>query len=127
VGFQAEFYWSPRAEDVNLFAALSGDANPLHMDVKYAKDHGFDGQVVHGFLLGAQISGLIGMLVPGRRCLLVDEKLSFPKPVYIGDQLLIAGTVKTVHADLELIELKVSVKKSKTTVMRGQVTCKLLS
>ena len=127
VGYAACFLWSPKAIDLDNFAAISGDKNPLHMDSAYAQDCGFEDRVVHGFLIAAQVSGLIGMLLPGRRCLLMDEKLGFPHPVYIGDKVLISGSVKTIHMELELIELKITAAIGETTVMRGQVTCKLLS
>ena len=127
VGYTTSFLWSPEAIDLDNFAKISGDKNPLHMDSAYAQDFGFEGRVVHGFLIAAQVSGLIGMLLPGRRCLLMDEKLGFSHPVYIGDKVLISGSVKTIHMELELIELKIIATIGEVTVMRGQVTCKLLS
>jgi 3-hydroxybutyryl-CoA dehydratase len=127
VGYTSSFLWSPKAIDLDNFATISGDKNPLHMNGVYAQGRGFEGRVVHGFLIAAQVSGLIGMLLPGRRCLLMDEKLGFPRPVYLGDKVLISGSVKTIHMELELIELKIKATIDETTVMRGQVTCKLLS
>lgn len=127
VGHEVTFSWQAKTQDIDEFADLSGDKNPLHMDGAYAQGHDFDGRVVHGFLLGAQVSGLIGMALPGRRCLLMEENLAFPKPVYVGDEVIFHGTVVETHDELSLIMLKVSAKISDKTVMRGRVTCKLLS
>lgn len=127
VGLEATVSWRAETASIDDFAKLSGDKNPLHMDEAYAKDHAFQGRVVHGFLLGARVSGLIGMLIPGRRCLLLEEKLAFPAPVYAGDDVLFQICVEDVHHDLSLVILKVTAKKTKQTVMRGRVTCKLLS
>lgn len=127
VGLEVAVSWRAEATSIDRFAELSGDKNPLHMHDDYAKDHEFEGRVVHGFLLGARVSGIIGMLVPGRRCLLLEEKLAFPAPVYIGDDVLFTISVLDVHEDLSLAILKVTAKKAQQTVMRGRVTCKLLS
>lgn len=127
VGREASFSWQAKTADIDGFAALSGDHNPLHMDDSYARENAFDGRVVHGFLLAAQVSGLIGMALPGRRCLLMEEKLAFPNPVYAGDTVVFLGRVKEVHEELSLIILKVTAHKDGQTVVRGRVTCKLLS
>lgn len=127
VGREVTFSWRAKARDIDNFADLSGDKNPLHMDGTYAQGNGFDGRVVHGFLLGAQVSGLIGMALPGRRCLLMEENLAFPRPIYVGDEVIFHGTVVETHDELSLIMLKVSANISDKTVMRGHVTCKLLS
>lgn len=127
VGLEAACSWRAESDSIDAFADLSGDLNPLHMDETYARDQGYDGRVVHGFLLGAQVSGLIGMVLPGRRCLLMEEKLAFPVPVYIGDEVVFRVEVEDVHHELAIVALKVSAKKLNQTVMRGRVTCKLLS
>jgi len=127
VGLEATCSWRAETDAIDDFAQLSGDLNPLHMDEAYARDQGYDGRVVHGFLLGAQVSGLIGMVLPGRRCLLMEEKLAFPAPVYVGDEVFIRVLVEEVHHELAVVILKVSAKKLEQTVMRGRVTCKLLS
>ena len=127
VGIEVTFCWQAEGDYIDRFAELSGDKNPLHMDEAYAREHGFGGRVVHGFSLGAQVSGLIGMVIPGRRCLLVEEKLSFPVPVYVGDEIMFRASVEEVHRELSLVILKVTARKTEQTVMRGRVTCKLLS
>ena len=126
IGQQVTFSWKAQYSSMDLFAKISGDLNPLHLDEDYAKEHGYDGRIVHGFLLGAVISGLIGMVLPGRRCLLLEEKLTFHEPIYANDDITFKLQVSDVHPDLSLIILKVLASKTKKTMMKGSLTCKLL-
>lgn len=130
VGQCSQVTWHVTETELDQFAALSGDHNPLHMDADYAGDHGFAARVAHGFLLGAKLSGLIGMTLPGRRCLLLEQSLAYPNPVYPGDTVDITATVQDIHAELSLITLKVraTVQRddARVTVGRGSATCKIL-
>ncbi len=130
-GVSADISWTAEVEEIEAFAELSGDRNPLHVDEVYAREHGFADRVVHGFLLGAKVSALIGMFLPGRRCLLVEESLNFPNPVYPGDEVTLSGEVVDKHTDLALVSLKIrGEKKDKggaQSVVRGNVLCKILS
>nr|ABZ09810.1 putative MaoC like domain protein [uncultured marine microorganism HF4000_APKG8K5] len=130
-GVSADISWTAEVAEIESFAELSGDRNPLHMDGAYAREQGFADRVVHGFLLGAKVSALIGMFLPGRRCLLVEESLSFPNPVYPGDEVTLSGEVVNTRADLALVSLKIKgEKKSESgtqSVVRGKVLCKILS
>lgn len=133
VGDTAETIWHVSASEIEGFAELSGDQNPLHTDEIYARQSGFGGCVAHGFLIGAKLSGVIGMKLPGRRCLLLEQRLAFPNPVYAGDTIALAVEVRNVHAELNVIELKATAEKRDPAgtepqkVARGIVTCKILS
>jgi len=133
VGQEVDHVWQVTAKQIDQFALLSGDYNPLHVSAKYAVDNGYQDRVAHGFLFGAQLSGIIGMLLPGERCLLLEEQLAFPEPIYPKDTILINCTVKKIWEDLSLIELKVKAKKKTIdgregqTVARGKVQCKIRS
>jgi len=133
VGQEVDHVWQVTAKQIDQFALLSGDYNPLHVSAKYAVDNGYQDRVAHGFLFGAQLSGIIGMLLPGERCLLLEEQLAFPEPIYPKDTILINCTVKKIWEDLSLIELKVKAKKETIdgregqTVARGKVQCKIRS
>lgn len=132
VGDSAELVWHVTHEEISAFAELSGDHNPLHIDAEYASSTGFDTQVAHGFLVGAKVSGLLGMQLPGRRCLLLDQSLAYPNPLYPGDEATIRVEIQSIHQDMAVLELKVSVVKNigesgkSVKVARGQVTCKIL-
>ena len=94
VGLETSVSWTVNTADLNAFINLSGDKNPLHINEQYAVQNGFESTVVHGFLICAKISGLIGMLLPGKRCLLVSEELEFPSPLYINDHVEICARIK---------------------------------
>lgn len=131
VGDVAELEWQPSVEDIDAFAALSGDHNPLHMDDGYARGQGFAARVVHGLMVGAKVSALVGTLLPGRRCLLLDYALAHPNPVYAGDQVRFRAEVRERWSDFGLIELAVKAVKTvdgkDRTVARGTVKCKIRS
>ena len=130
-GVSADISWTAEVAEIESFADLSGDRNPLHMDGAYARERGFADRVAHGFLLGAKVSALIGMFLPGRRCLLVEESLNFPNPVYPGDEVTLSGEVVDTHTDLALVNLKIRGEKKDEggaqSVVRGNVLCKILS
>lgn len=73
------------AEDVDLFAAVSGDHSPLHVDAGYATTTEFGACVVHGVLLASLFSQLVGMHVPGKHALYLGQDLSFRRPVLVGE------------------------------------------
>lgn len=79
---------------VDAFAELSGDVNPLHMSDSFAQGAGFAGRVVHGALLAAYVSKLLGTNFPGPGCLWARQTFVWRAPVFIGDQVAIAVTVK---------------------------------
>jgi 3-oxoacyl-[acyl-carrier protein] reductase len=75
------------AEDVLAFARLCGDFSPLHVDADYAAHTEFGRCVVHGMLLGALFSQIVGMQAPGRRALYLGQELTFRRPVFVGERV----------------------------------------
>lgn len=75
------------ADDVLVFARVSGDFSPLHVDPEYAATTEFGSQVVHGILVASLFSRLVGMQVPGRRALYLGQDLTFRRPVLIGEAI----------------------------------------
>ena len=133
LGTVASLVWLVEAEEITAFAELSGDRNPLHVDGEYARSVGYQGEVAHGMLLGAKFSGLFGMKLPGKRCLLLEHTLAYPNPVYAGDQIALKVEVRDVHSELGIVELKATAENLSDSgdpgpqVARGKVTCKILS
>ena len=126
LGEQVSFDVVIAEEDVATFAQLSGDQNPLHTDDVYAEATQFKKKVVHGMFLGALVSRLVGMRLPGRHALLLRESLEFKKPVMIGDTVTVTGTLVQKSDATRLIEIKVSITVDETVVARGAVTVRLL-
>ena len=79
--------------DVILFAGISGDYNPLHMNEEFAKTQMFGKRVVHGAFSSALISAVLGVKLFGPGVLYASQSVTFKKPVYIGDTLTAVGTV----------------------------------
>lgn len=130
-GMQESLDWTATIEEIETFAALSGDDNPLHMNQEFAQELGFPDRVAHGFLLGAKLSRLVGMRLPGKNSLLVEQKISFHQPVFAGDQINLSVIIVDQIREFRFVVLKFRAVKSqngKTVLMaRGEVTCKMLS
>jgi len=126
IGDKASFRRLVSEEDLTKFAELSGDYNPLHMDEEYATKTEFGVRVVHGFLLGAWVSRLVGMELPGANALLLKESLAFKKPVRIGDEILIAGEVVCKSQVGQLIELNITINRQQEILVSGSVFVKVL-
>jgi len=94
VGDEAELTHVLSQEDVDTFAALTGDYNPLHIDEAFARKTLFRRPVVHGMLSASFISTMIGMLLPGRGALWTSQRLEFLHPARVGDMLRIVARVK---------------------------------
>ena len=131
IGMRAELVWDVQEAELDRFASISGDVNPMHVDAQYARDRGFEDRVAHGFLLGSKVSAFIGTVIPGRRCLLLEESLAFPNPVYPGDQVVISGEVVELWIEQALLKLKFRATKQlggkSVIVGRGSVLCQIRS
>jgi acyl dehydratase len=93
VGMSAQFKRKIDGETIRLFAQVSGDVNPLHIDAYYARRSGFKDQVAHGMLCTSLFSELIGVYLPGENCLLTDISVVFSKPVFVSDEVTVDGSI----------------------------------
>ena len=109
IGDSATFTKTISESDVYLFAGITGDLNPAHMDAVSAANGMFKQRIAHGMLTGSFISTVVGMQLPGPGTIYVGQELSFRAPVFFGD---------TVTAKAECIEKLEPRKwlKFKTTV-----------
>ena len=96
VGQTAEFRKTVTETDVVLFAGITGDMNPAHLDQTYAEQSRFGGRIAHGMLSAGFISAVLAMKLPGPGTIYLEQTLRFVKPVRIGD---------TVAARVEILEL----------------------
>ena len=118
-GMEAGFEHTVTADEVDTFASLSGDRNPLHCDAAYGRAAGFRDRVAHGAFLGALASRLIGMELPGRRSLLLGLRLDFVGPTYPGDTLRVRGKVDSVHLEQRTVAIRLSITCAGETRLRG--------
>ncbi len=95
VGDQARFRKTIVESDVYLFAGITGDLNPVHVDAEFAGTTVFGRRVAHGMLTGGLISAVLGTRLPGPGTIYLSQTLKFLLPVYPGD---------TITAEVEVIE-----------------------
>lgn len=93
VGMEATIEKLVSEADINAFAEVTGDKNPVHVDEKYAADTIFKGRIAHGMLTAGYISAVFGMELPGPGAIYVSQTLNFKAPVRIGDTVSTKVTV----------------------------------
>ena len=96
VGDTAEFTKTVSEADIYMYAGVTGDANPAHIDEVYASNTFFKTRIAHGMLLGGFISTVLGNRLPGNGTIYMKQELEFLAPVRIGD---------TVTARAEVVEI----------------------
>lgn len=109
--------------DLVMYAGLSGDYNPIHVDLEYSKNTRFGKRIAHGLLTSSLISRLLGMHLPGPGSVYLEQTLKFLKPVFIGDTIKTSGEVIEIIEDKNIIKLKtVCQKQDGSIVLEGIAT-----
>lgn len=116
VGDSADFSKTITETDIVLFAGISGDFNPVHINAEEAKSGMFGQRIAHGMLSASFISNAIGNKLPGPGTIYLSQELKFVKPVYIGD------TVTAIVTIIEKLEEKNRLKLSTTVVNQNNET-----
>ncbi|MFL9501161.1 bifunctional enoyl-CoA hydratase/phosphate acetyltransferase [Rhodopseudomonas palustris] len=98
VGDTASLVRTLTYRDIEVFAVMSGDVNPMHVDAAFAKSDMFHQVVAHGMWGGALISTLLGTQLPGPGTIYLDQSLRFARPVLLGDTVTVTVTVKEKNA-----------------------------
>ncbi|MEA2778575.1 MAG: 3-hydroxybutyryl-CoA dehydratase [Rhodospirillaceae bacterium] len=119
VGMTAVYSRTVTEADVVLFAGISGDSNPVHLDNEYAKDTMFKGRIAHGMLTASFISTVLGTKLPGPGCIYVSQNLKFRAPVRIGDTVRTRVTVTSVDRDKGRVALETTCSVGDTVVISG--------
>ena len=94
VGETASLVRTLRPEDIQMFAIMSGDLNPSHVDPEYARSSSFREVVAHGMWSGALISNVLGTQFPGPGTIYVDQTLHFNRQVRVGDTVTVSVTCR---------------------------------
>ncbi|MCP4932807.1 MAG: SDR family oxidoreductase [bacterium] len=127
VGYSDSVTRTITAKDVEIFASLSGDQNPLHMDDEFAARTEFSQRVVHGFLHASLLSTLIGMKIPGREALYLSQTIEFTAPVFIGDTVEARGTITKVDKVTRTITMDTIITtQNGDVVLRGVAKANVL-
>jgi 3-hydroxybutyryl-CoA dehydratase len=109
--------------DVFGFAKVSGDYNPAHVDVAYAKTTVFQAPIVHGFLVGSLFSAILGTQIPGLGTIYTGQTLKFTKPVYFDDTITASIQVKEIILEKNRVIFDCLAKNQRgETVLIGEAT-----
>jgi len=106
IGDAAEFTKTISESDVYLYAGLTGDLNPAHINEAYAEKTFFKTRIAHGMLPAGFISGVLGMKLPGPGTIYVKQELNFLAPVRIGDTITARAEVIEINADKNRVRMK---------------------
>jgi 3-hydroxybutyryl-CoA dehydratase len=105
--------------DIALFAEVSTDHNPVHLDEAYAQDTIFEGRIAHGMLTAGLISAVIGEQLPGHGTIYMGQNLKFLAPVRPGDTVLAEVTVREIDYAKRRVALDCRCSVGNTTVLKG--------
>jgi 3-hydroxybutyryl-CoA dehydratase len=106
--------------DIQLFAEVSTDRNPVHLDDDYARETIFEGRIAHGMLTAALISAVIGEQLPGHGSVYLGQSLKFMAPVRPGDALEARVTVMAIDHARRRVTLETQCVVGNTVVLKGE-------
>lgn len=106
VGQRASYSKTLTQQDVILFAACSGDVNPVHLDKEYAATTAFGEPIGHGMWTGALVSAAIATCLPGPGSVYRSQSLSFKYPVKIGDTVTITLVISEIKERVKLVTIE---------------------
>ena len=109
-------------KDVISFAELTGDKNPIHLDIEHAANSIFGQRVVHGMFVASLISAVFGCNFPGNGWIYVDQSLQFKQPVFIGEKISIIVIAKKLVASKQMVEFEIFAKVEEKNVITGEAT-----
>ena len=120
VGMSKVFAKTITEADLLLFAGVSGDTNPLHLDEEFASGTMFEGRIAHGMLTAALISTVVGTRLPGPGCIYLSQSLKFMAPVRIGDTVAARATVAEIMPERKRVRLHTTCSVGGKVVMDGE-------
>lgn len=122
IGHKESFTVIVSEADRDRFRDITGDINPLHNDLDYAKSKGHDRCVAFGMLSASYLSTLAGVYLPGKNSLIQKTEVNFRKPVYVGDTLTVSGEVTDKSDTFKVIEVKVQItNQDGVKVVKGKM------
>ena len=107
-------------EDIEMFAQISTDRNPVHLDDDYARDTIFQGRIAHGMLTAGLISAVIGEQLPGHGTVYMGQSLKFLAPVRPGDMVHTTVTVAEINYSRRRVTLECVCLVDGKPVLKGE-------
>ncbi|MFC1856830.1 MaoC family dehydratase [Thermodesulfobacteriota bacterium] len=117
VGDTAQFSKTIAESDVYLFAGITGDFNPAHMDEEYAKNTFFKTRIAHGILTVGFISNILGTKLPGPGTIYISQEVKFLAPVRIGDTITAKAEVVEIIAEKNRLRLRTFCTNQEGTIV----------
>ncbi len=123
VGQRATTTRTVTEQDVLLFAAVSGDVNPVHLDEEFAAGTQFKGRIAHGMYTGGLVSAALAMELPGPGTVYIGQDFRFERPVRIGDTLTVELTVEELLPEKKFVKIRtVVLNQAGKPVLSGTAT-----
>lgn len=121
IGETSQFTKTVSESDVYLYAGVTGDLNPAHINEVYAQNTFFKTRIAHGMLLGGFISTVIGTQLPGPGTIYITQELQFKAPVKIGDTVTAIAEVTDIDVEKNRVVLKTTcINEQKILVVDGK-------
>jgi len=120
VGMHDVFAKTISEADIVMFAGISGDTNPVHLNNEFAKTTMFKGRIAHGMLSSSFISTVIGTKLPGPGCIYVSQTVKFKAPVVAGDTVAAHCTITRLIPEKKFIELSTQCIVADKVVIDGE-------
>ena len=123
VGDSAKITKTIEQADIDAFAAVTGDHNPVHVDEEFAKTTRFGRRLAHGMLTASLISSVLANKLPGEGSIYLAQTLQFVAPVFPGDEITARVTVMEIREDKPILTLAtICVNQRDELVIRGEAT-----
>lgn len=123
VGESAEITKRITDADIQVFAEVTGDHNPIHLDDTFARTTRFGQRIAHGMLSASLISSVLANKLPGEGSVYLGQTLQFVAPVFPGDEITARVTVKEIRSDKPILKLEtICLNQSGKTVISGEAT-----
>ena len=122
VGMSASYAREVSIADIEEFAKVSGDHNPVHLDDAYAKTTLFKGRIAHGMLGASFISTVLASKLPGPGTVYLGQTLAFKAPVRPGDRVEARVTITEVRHEKKQVVLKTECRVGEKVVIDGEAT-----
>jgi len=119
IGMQVSYTQKVTDADIQAFAEISGDRNPVHLDQDYAENSRYKKRIAHGLLTASYFSSLFGTKIPGEGCVYVSQSLQFKRPVFIGDTVTASVEVTSINIDKRRVFFKTTCKVKNKVVTKG--------
>jgi 3-hydroxybutyryl-CoA dehydratase len=120
LGQTADYSREVTATDIDAFAQVTGDDNPVHLDEAYAAATRFGGRIAHGMLSAGYISTVLGTRLPGPGAIYLSQTIRFRRPVRIGDTVTASATIAEIDRGRARVTLKTVCKVAGEVVADGE-------